>query len=65
MAIPYISVTGVAIVTGVLGNSLILGAFWINPKLQQGAQFVVNLALADLCVVTLADPLCILGMGWK
>ena len=62
LAIPYLAVVIVALSLGVAGNLLIIFAICSNRKLHTtGNVFMVNLALADLCVTGVADPMCILG----
>ncbi len=51
-----------AVVFGSLGNVFVLGSVIVHKKLQnQRSVFLVNLALADLMVTTIADPYGIVG----
>ncbi|XP_060584622.1 melatonin receptor type 1B-A-like [Ruditapes philippinarum] len=63
MALIYCCLVGVALSVGTVGNILILivtaGTRTMN---RVGRDFVINLALADLCVAAVADPMCILGV---
>lgn len=61
-AIPYIGMTVLALTVGICGNSIIIRCFWISKKLRKvGNEFIFNMALSDLCVTGLAEPMCILG----
>ena len=61
-AIPYIGMTVLALTVGICGNSIIIGCFWISKKLRKvGNEFIFNMALSDLCVTGLAEPMCLLG----
>ena len=61
-AIPYIGMTALALTVGLCGNSIIVGCFLVSKKLRKvGNEFLFNLALSDLCVTGLAEPMCILG----
>ena len=44
------------------GNVLILLAIGTLRNFQRtGKMFIVNLALADICVAAIADPMCVIG----
>lgn len=62
LAVIYCCIVGVALIVGVFGNIIIMiitaGTRAMN---NIGRDFVMNLAMADLCVSGVADPLCILG----
>ncbi|ELT93936.1 hypothetical protein CAPTEDRAFT_83540, partial [Capitella teleta] len=59
---PYLAAVSVALTSGVFGNIFILAMIFSKKNLRpNGYEFMVNLALADLCVTGIADPLCILG----
>ena len=61
-AIPYIGFTVLALTVGISGNLIIVGCFLISKKLSKvGNEFLFNMALSDLCVTGLAEPMCILG----
>ncbi|CAG2231637.1 unnamed protein product [Mytilus edulis] len=63
LAMIYISVIAVALFIGTFGNLMILlVAFWSRGLNKVGKEFMVNLALADLCVAAIADPMCIVGV---
>ncbi|KAL4240588.1 hypothetical protein ACF0H5_001380 [Mactra antiquata] len=63
LAIIYCCIMGIALTVGVFGNIIIVvitaGTRAMN---NVGRDFVMNLAIADLCVSGVADPLCILGV---
>jgi len=62
LALIYCSVVAVALIIGTMGNILILVVSATTRSMNRiGRDFVINLALADLCVATIADPMCILG----
>lgn len=49
---------------GSFGNVLILLVMTLVRGTQRtGKAFVINLALADLCVAAIADPMCVTGKG--
>ena len=61
-AIPYIALTVLALTVGISGNLIIVGCYWVSKKLRKvGNEFLFNMALSDLCVTGLAEPMCILG----
>ena len=61
-AIPYITVTLVAMILGLFGNTLIIVVFLKFKDLQKnGYEFMLNLAIADLLVTGVADPMCLIG----
>ena len=44
------------------GNLLILLAIGTMRNMQRtGKVFIVNLAISDICVAVIADPMCVLG----
>ncbi|XP_013402285.2 melatonin receptor type 1B-like [Lingula anatina] len=60
----YVSLTSVALLMGVIGNCVVLSVFCCGrmPGFSKvGSEFLINLAIADLCVSGVADPLCIIG----
>ena len=60
----YIFMVAIALSVGTLGNLLIIGVFAFSRQTRTvGNEFIVNLAIADLCVTAITDPLCILGKG--
>lgn len=65
LAVIYCCIVGVALSVGTVGNIIILivttGTRTMN---RVGRDFVINLALADLCVAAVADPMCILGKNY-
>ena len=62
LAVIYCIIVGVALVLGTFGNLIILMiTLSTNAMNKIGKYFVVNLALADLCVAGIADPMCIVG----
>lgn len=63
LAIVYIVIVGIALLVGTIGNVLIIIIFTLMRRINKsGKEFMVNLAIADLCVTAIADPLCILGV---
>lgn len=61
-AVPVVTVLAIATVTGTFGNILILTVacskkFWRKVE----ARFIVNLALTDLYVTLIADPMSLVG----
>ncbi|KAL3875779.1 hypothetical protein ACJMK2_033696, partial [Sinanodonta woodiana] len=62
LAVVYIILMALAIFLGTFGNMIILvvsiGAKTIN---RVGRSFIINLAVADFCISTMVDPLCIFG----
>ncbi|ELU08523.1 hypothetical protein CAPTEDRAFT_123524 [Capitella teleta] len=69
MAYLYLVVICTAVVSGTVGNSMVIAAVLITKKLKTvGNMFIVNLALADLCVTAFVDPFSIIGIilgeGW-
>lgn len=66
VGIPYTIMTTIALVLGVGGNVFLILTIMIHKKLQKvGREFVLNLAIADLCVAAVADPLCLIGKKQK
>ncbi len=62
VAIPYIILVAMALVTGLVGNLLIVGAFVVSQRVRiVGNEFALNLAFADLTVTIMAEPFLILG----
>ena len=62
LAYPYLLIAGCASVFGTLGNVLVLCSVGLSKSLHHHRNvFLVNLAMADLCVTSFADPLGILG----
>lgn len=63
LAIIYIVIMGIALLVGTCGNALILLVSAIMRGINKsGKEFILNLAIADLCVTAIADPLCIVGV---
>lgn len=64
LAISYIVIVGIALLVGICGNVLILMIFTVMRGINKsGKEFMMNLAIADLCVTAIADPLCIVGVA--
>ena len=58
----YLYLPAIFSLSGVLGNGVLLSAYITVKSLRSvGNEFFVNKILADICVVTVADPLCIIG----
>ncbi|CAL1536662.1 unnamed protein product [Lymnaea stagnalis] len=63
MAVVYIVMMVSALSIGTTGNILILVASACFKSLRKtGFIFVINLALADLCVAGIADPMCVIAV---
>jgi len=73
VAAPYIGVLGVAAVVGTVGNLVVIAAVTVkyfgslkqraeNSGNDVGRAFIANLALSDLIVTALINPLAIAGM---
>ncbi|XP_060068609.1 melatonin receptor type 1B-A-like [Ylistrum balloti] len=63
LAILYILIMSLLLTVGTFGNILIILVSTFNKAFNKiGKAFMVNLAMADLCVAGLADPMCILGV---
>ncbi|XP_069123724.1 melatonin receptor type 1B-B-like isoform X1 [Argopecten irradians] len=63
LALLYIVLMSILMVLGTFGNFLIILISTINNTFNKaGKAFMVNLAIADLCVAGVADPMCILGV---
>ena len=62
LAIPYLVVLTVATFIGFVGNIMLFVTF-ISDKCNRrvGNEFILNLAIADYCVISVANPLCIIG----
>jgi len=80
VAVPYVAVLGVAAVVGTLGNLAVISGVTVKQVRRRrhrttagrcsggneaGRAFVVNLALSDLIVATLINPLAIAGLYKK
>lgn len=62
MAIIYCCIVATALLVGTVGNIFILIVSLTTRTMNRvGRDFVINLAVADLCVAAVADPMCILG----
>lgn len=62
LAYPYMVIAGTAAIVGFIGNILVLLTVAMNRKLQDAKNvFLVNLALADTMVTSIADPFSIVG----
>ncbi len=61
-AIPYLLIAGMATIVGSIGNLLVLTSVCIYVPLRNtDSVFLVNLALCDLMVTSIADPFGIIG----
>lgn len=62
LAIPSFILLFIATVTGTFGNilTLVVIARWKGPRTAESI-FIVNLAISDLYVTTVADPMSIIG----
>ncbi len=62
----YLTIAILASVVGTLGNLGILGAVILNKNLHHSRNaFIVNLAIADLCMTACADPFGVVGKRGK
>ena len=62
VSIPFLLIGGGACVFGVLGNLCVLGAVVVQKALKNSRSvFLVNLAIADLVVTSIADPFAVVG----
>ena len=62
VAIPFLCIAGTASVVGTLGNICVICAVFLNRNLRNARNvFLVNLAVADLCVTAIGDPFSIVG----
>ncbi|XP_064653311.1 melatonin receptor type 1C-like [Lineus longissimus] len=60
--VPYVCVQCLAIITGVIGNVLVVGAVALEKSLRNaGNIFILNLAIADLWVTGFIDPFSVVG----
>ncbi|XP_061191027.1 melatonin receptor type 1B-like [Saccostrea echinata] len=63
LAVVYIIIISTALLVGTFGNTLILLVSTALRGVNKcGKEFIVNIAVADLCVTAIADPLCIIGV---
>ena len=62
LALCYCAVLGVALLIGTCGNVIIIFVTSTTGAMNKvGKQFVINLAVSDLCVSGIAEPMCIVG----
>ncbi|XP_052268223.1 melatonin receptor type 1B-A-like [Dreissena polymorpha] len=62
LALIYCILVVAALCVGSIGNIIILAVSTTTRAMNRvGRDFVINLALADLCVALISDPMCILG----
>ena len=62
LALSYCAILGVALLIGTLGNVIIIVVTSTTSAMNKvGKQFVINLAISDLCVSGIAEPMCIVG----
>ena len=63
LALCYVAVLGVALLIGTFGNVIIIIVTSTTSAMNKvGKHFVINLAVSDLCVSGIAEPMCIVGM---
>ena len=63
MALVYVLLVLILVILGVLGNVFIIYVMKHEKHMNKDARaFIINLAVADLCVSGIADPMCIAGM---
>ena len=62
LAVPYVVLVSLAMIVGLTGHVMIITAYIMDKRLRVGGnEFIINLAVADICVTGFADPMCILG----
>ena len=62
LTIPYLVLVLFAMIVGFVGNTLIIGAFFVSRRVRiVGNEFVFSLALTDLLITAFADPFLVLG----
>lgn len=66
VAVPVIIIVSLATALGTFGNVLILSVIWSN-KLGRNVTttFIMNLAMSDLFVTLVVDPMSILGKFFR
>lgn len=64
MSIVFLTFTGMAVVIGNIGNILVIGAVLSYRRLLRniGTMFIVNLAIADLCITAIVGPMNMTGV---
>lgn len=64
MSIMFLIFTGLAVAAGNIGNVLVIGAvISYRPLLRnKGSMFVINLAIADLCITSIVCPMNMIGV---
>ena len=62
LAVFYCACLGVALLIGTCGNVIIIiVTSTTNAMNKVGKHFIINLAVSDLCVTGIAEPMCIVG----
>ena len=62
LALCYCLLLGVALLIGTFGNVIIIFVTSTTGAMNKvGKQFIINLAVSDLCVAGIAEPMCIVG----
>ena len=62
VGVTYVLLAAILTVTGVVGNSVVLYVTSRQKKMNELAKrFIINKAVADLCVSVIANPMCIAG----
>lgn len=63
LSIVFLVALVISCITGVIGNTLVVGAVIVSKKLRTtGNMFIVNLAIADLIVVVIVEPFNYVGI---
>ncbi|KAJ8300548.1 hypothetical protein KUTeg_022067 [Tegillarca granosa] len=63
ISIVFLTALAFSCLIGVIGNTMVIGAVIVYKKLRtMGNMFIVNLAIADLIVVTIVEPFNIVGV---
>ncbi len=62
-AIAYLIIMGTVVCLGCFGNASIIATCILDKTLRcmAGTEYLVNLAISDLCVACVANPMCIVG----
>ena len=64
-ALLYVSLTLFIIVVGTFGNIVIIIINLLDASINNiGRIFIINIALGDLCVAAIAEPVCIIGKSY-
>ncbi|XP_071157126.1 melatonin receptor type 1B-A-like [Mytilus edulis] len=63
VSVLFLTALVVSCITGLIGNTLVIGAVMISKKLRTtGNMFIVNLAIADFIVILIVEPFNYIGI---